>query len=60
MKRVKPITRTKDGQLIIHLSPDAANADWFKARRLLLSGQMEELKQLENEPMYFEGKEDLK
>ena len=43
-----------NGEPVINLAPDAANDDWIRAARLKEQGKEEELKKLENTPMYKE------
>ena len=53
MKRVKPIEKNKNGEIIYNLASDAGNADWIRTARLLKAGKTEEAKKLFNTPMYY-------
>jgi len=51
-EKIPPVEYNDDGEMIINLACDAANADWIRAGRKLREGKEEEVKELENEDMY--------
>jgi hypothetical protein len=52
MMKVQTIT-IKKVETVYNLASTAANDDWIRSARLLREGKIEELKKLENEPMYY-------
>lgn len=52
MKKVKAITFNK-GEKIFNLASTTSNDDWIRSARLLKEGKIEELKKLDEEPMYY-------
>ena len=54
MKRIYPIEYDKNGEPIINLAADAANADWIRAARLKREGRLDDLNELEATPMFFQ------
>ena len=58
LEEVPPVEKDEDGNIIINLAADAANADWIRAARKLKEGKEEEVKEMEKKKMYREKKED--
>lgn len=52
MKSVKAI-KIKNGKPVYNMASSAANDDWIRSARLLKEGKIEELKKLDEEPMYY-------
>jgi len=61
MKKIEPIEKDKNGNVIYNLAADEANADWLRAARLARatkSGDKEAAKKskaMENTPKYRES-----
>jgi hypothetical protein len=57
MKKIKPVEKDKDGNIVFNLDADEANADWIRAGRLLKKAQAGDkeaaakLKKMEETPM---------
>lgn len=57
VKPVQPYNVTDEGEVEVHLAPDAANEDWLRARRLQKAaeegdeGAAEEFQKLNNDNM---------
>lgn len=65
MKKIKPVEKDKDGNIVFNLDADEANADWIRAGRLLKKAQAGDkeaaakLKKMEETPMTFFTPEEL-
>ena len=51
-KKVEAIEYDEEGNPIFNLGASAANDDWIRAARLKKEGKLEELKKMEETPMY--------
>ncbi len=51
-EKIPPVEYTKDGEMIINLACDGANADWIRAARKLREGKEGEVKEMEEEDTY--------
>ena len=53
-KKLQPIVHREDGTILCYPDADEANADWLRARRLLVEGRTEELQEKLDTPMWVE------
>ncbi|MFC2111194.1 hypothetical protein ACFLQ5_01945 [Bacteroidota bacterium] len=52
-----PLFEEKDGETIINLCSTAASDDWIRAARLKKAGKLDELKKMEDTPMWRDDDE---
>jgi hypothetical protein len=56
-KKVVPITRDKEGNMIISLAATQGSDDWIRAGRLKAAGKIKEYNEMMNEQMYVDEEE---
>lgn len=52
LEEVPPVEKDENGNIIINLAANAANADWIRAARKIKEGKNEEVKEMEYKKMY--------
>jgi len=52
LEEVPPVEKDEDGNIIINLAAEAANADWIRAARKLKEGKEDEVREMEKKKMY--------